>query len=240
MPKLVAYIGFGICFIVFSGAMLALTPAWKKIFKGKHTPALSTVTISSVPIIGYGSVVPNSSKQSSPSNRPPMFLDIIFLICMFIIFAFGIGMMYLWITGKLIGTIGFGQILLFVFSIIIPILVFIDIFHWQRKQYKLGRSYVYKDKIVKLDGDKNNIFDVCFKILDTTPKSTILEANKPKLVKALINGYIITITIRLMRNKKVAVHIESDSQWVTVKIDWGVNQRKVNNIDRLIRSEVGH
>jgi hypothetical protein len=185
MPSWVAYIGFSICFVIFSGAILALTPVWKKIFMGKTVPASSIATTSSVPVGNYSSIVPSGIKQRSPSNRPPMLFDVILLICMSIILAFGVWMMYLWITGKLAGIIGFGQILLFVLSIIFPILGFIDVFHWQKRQYKLGRSCVYKDKVVRLDGNRDKIFDICFKILDTMPKSTIIEANKPKLVKAL-------------------------------------------------------
>lgn len=240
MPYWIIYVGFGICFIVFSGAMLALTPIWGKIFKRKTTPAFNIATAPNVPTSNYSSIVPNSIKQPSPSNRPPMFFDVILLICMSIILAFGIWMMYLWITAKLAGVIGFGQVLLFVLSIIFPILIFTDIFYWQRKQYKLGRSCVYKDKVMRLDGDKDKIFDICFKILDTTPKSIIIEANKPKLVKAFVSGYMITIAIKPMRNKKVEIHILSDSQWMTTKIDWGVNQRKVDKLDHQIREEMGH
>ncbi|MCJ7515529.1 MAG: hypothetical protein MUO89_06135 [Dehalococcoidia bacterium] len=239
MPNWIIRVGFGICFILFSGAILALTPIWNKIFKIKTIPVSSVTTTSSAPTGNYNSLVPNSVKQPNPSNRPPMLFDVVLLICMSIILAFGIWMMYLWITGKLIGIVGFGQLLLFVLSIAFPILIFIDIFHWQRRQYKLGRSCVYKDKVINLDGDRDKIFDICFNILDAAPKSTIIEAYKPKLVKALINGYVVTITVKQMRNKKIEIHILSDSQWMTTKIDWGVNQRRVNKLDRLIREKIG-
>ena len=233
MPKLVAYIVFGICFLVFSGAMLALTSRGKKLF-GIHNDAPTP----SVLVSSYSSVIPDSTSQISPRNRPPLFFDVLLLLSATIIFSFGIWMMFMWISGKLTAMIGFGQMLLFAFSIVTPILAFVDVFYWQRKQYKLRRSFVYKEKVERFSGDKDNIFDICYKILDTLPKSTIIEAPKPKLVKALINGYIATITIRPLRNKRVEVHIISDSQWMTTKIDWGVNQRKVNKIDRMIRSEI--
>ncbi len=128
---------------------------------------------------------------------------------------------------------------LFTFSIVAPILAFVDVFYWQRRQYKLGRSSVYKDKIIKIDGDKNKVFDTCFEILDTIPKSTILKSVKPKSVRALIGEYIITVIIKSIRNKKVEIHIESDSVWMTTRIDWGVNQRGINKLDRLIRAKIG-
>ena len=234
IPKVVANIGFGVCFIIFSGAMLALTPVGKKLFRIHNDAPIPSVLVSN-----YSSIIPDNTSQISPRNRPPLFFDVLLLISMTIIFTFGISMMYMWISGKLTAMIGFGQMFLFTFSIVAPILAFVDVFYWQRRQYKLGRSSVYKDKIIKIDGDKNKVFDTCFEILDTVPKSTILESVKPKSVRALIGEYIITVIIKSIRNKKVEIHIESDSVWMTTRIDWGVNQRGINKLDRLIRAKIG-
>lgn len=177
-----------------------------------------------------------------PSNHPPVLLKVIMTACCLIILAFGLLTIYLWIAGEIVGQITLAWIYFFVVFIVLPILGLLDIYAWEKKYYKLGKSARAKDKTIILHGDINEIFNKCLKVIDTRigmrTNSRIIIMDRPKLIKAIFGDSILTVKARFMQNNKVRVDFSSDSQWVTTKIDFGVNQRNVDKFECLILAEM--
>jgi hypothetical protein len=177
-----------------------------------------------------------------PSNRPPVLLKVIMTACCLIILAFGLLTIYLWIAGEIVGQITLAWIYFFVVFIVLPILGLLDIYICEKKYYELGKSARAKGKTIILHGDINEVFNKCLKVIDTRigmrTDSRIIIMDRPKLIKAIFGDSILTVKARYIQNNKVRIDFLSDSQWVTTKIDFGVNQRNVDKFDRLIRSEM--
>jgi len=177
-----------------------------------------------------------------PNNRPPVLFNRILTACSLILLVFGLLSVYLWITGRIVGQISLSWMFFFVVFIVFPILALLDTYIWEKKYYKLGRSTKAKYKTIVLRGDINEVFHKCLKVIDARMRmrtnSRIIIMDRPKLIKALIGGFVISITTRCMTDNKVRIYFLSESQWVTTKIDFGINQRNIDKLDYLIRSEM--
>jgi hypothetical protein len=151
-------------------------------------------------------------------------------------------LVYPLITGKETLHNNLTWLLIIILFIGLPILSLVDTFFLERKSYNLKRSPIARHGEIILKSDIYTVFDICHKVLYIKPKKTSqISVTRPKVIQALIAGHMITITNRRLRGGQVKVIVESDSQWRTTKIDfWGINQRNVDKIIRLICSEVSH
>ncbi|MBL7208853.1 MAG: hypothetical protein ISS52_02020 [Dehalococcoidia bacterium] len=178
-----------------------------------------------------------------PNNRPPVLFNRILTACSLILLTFGLLSVYLWITGRIVGQTSLSWMFFFVVFIVFPILALLDIYIWEKKCYKSGRSARAKDNTIILRGDINEVFNRCLKVIDARVRmrtnSRIIMMDRPKRIKALIGGFVISVTTRRMRDNKVRIYFLSDCQWVTTKIDFRMNQRNVDRFDRLLRLEMG-
>jgi hypothetical protein len=170
-------------------------------------------------------------EQRELSNRPPVILSIVLLFCAFLLFAFGVFVIYGWVAGIAEFQMGGVTLCFFVLFICLPAYIFVDHFFIQPKYYKLDRSLVAKEARIIIANDADAVFDACYKALDSM-KATINIINKPKLLKAKIRNSVMTIKIRRIKGSTVGVYILSDSKWLTVKFDAGANQR---NIDTFLK-----
>jgi len=166
-------------------------------------------------------------EQREPCNKPPAILSIVLITCSFLMLAFGVWGVYLWVAGKVAVQIDMWTIFFLVLFLILPIWVFVDTFILQRKFYRLGKSMVAKEADVVYDGDANTAFNACQRVLDKM-RASIIKMDKPKLLKARLRKSMITVTIRYRKGSKARINILSDSQWLTVKFDVGANQRNMD------------
>ncbi len=165
--------------------------------------------------------------QRESGNRPPLILSIVGVTCTMLILAFGGLAIYFWIVGSVAFRIDGTTILFLVLFVLAPIAVLIDTFFLERKSYRLGRSWVFKDARAVLDGDIDIAFDRCLKALSAM-KAVVIRMKRPTLVKARFGKSVIIVKLRHRSGPKVGVHVMSDSQWLTVKLDGGANQRNID------------
>jgi hypothetical protein len=237
MPKGLEYIGITICGLVIIGIMLSHTPIRDKLLGRK------TVTAPSAPSsASYKNVL--KIKQREPSNRPPIILEIALIVCLLILLAFGVLAICLWIKGEIAAPSGLSGILAFVFFVALPIWFLVDILILERKHYKSGESSVAKNKTIILYGEINEVFDGCIRVLGRM-KVIPITIDKPKLFKgylrSLLGNSIITLKTNKVRGGKVKIYVLSDAKWVTVTWDiFNVNQRNVDNFERLFLSNSSH
>lgn len=169
--------------------------------------------------------------QREPSNRPPVILSIVSVACTLVILAFGGFAIYLWIADRAAFRIDGETILLLVFFVFAPIAVLVDTFFLEPKSFRLGRSWVLRDARAVLDVDIDIAFDRCLRALSGM-EAPVIRMRRPALVKARLGKSVITVKLRRRSGLKVGIHVLSDSQWLTVKVDGGANQR---NIDTFLR-----
>lgn len=167
-------------------------------------------------------------EQREPSRRPPASLLLIPLIFSYLMLAFGIWAIYMWIAGIAKFQIDFVTVLVFVGFIGIPLWIISDHFFIQPKYYKRGRSHVAKEARVTVANDADTVFDACYRALDSM-QAAIRIMEKPNLLKANIRNSMMTITIIQIEGSRVRVYILSDSKWLTVKWDAGANQRNIDS-----------
>lgn len=188
----------------------------KKVEQNKDRPTqITTVRISKI-------------EQSEPSRHPPAILLVITTIPALILFAFGILVIYTWITGIIEFQIDIASILLLLLFIGLPIYIVIDLFIIQQKYNKRGKSYVAKEARATITNDTDTVFDACYDALYAM-HAVIRIMRRPYLLEANIRNSIMTILIMQIENSKVSVYILSDSRWLTVKWDGGANQRNIND-----------
>jgi len=250
MKPWIAYIGIGFCVLVAIWAIFApasIFDKWKNgwsmflkrgfIRHGKTVTAMARTS----DVENYKEVL--SIQRQEPSNRPSVLSQIISTICSFIIITYGLILLNFWRIGKLTMQINLYWFLFLVFFIAFPIFIILDTYVWERKYYKLGKSAVEKHETITLYGDIDKIFYRCLKVIRERIKlrknSRILKMEKPKFIKALIGGSIITIETRQVEKDVTEIYCQSDSQWLTAKFDWGTNQRNVDKFECLILTEVG-
>jgi uncharacterized protein (DUF1499 family) len=179
-------------------------------------------------------------KGQEPSRQPHIVFSTVLSACCLIIFLSGLYFAYLIIVGKIPIPNSPNLLLLFLIFVAFPIYGLVDLWFLNRKYYRLNRSKVAKQAEIVFKSDVNTVFEKCLKILDVRPQQTsTIEIEPPKLIKAQIRGSIITIAVRNIGHNQAKVNIESDSQWRTVKFDFGVNQRNIDKIVRLLILEMG-
>jgi len=227
MPDSVFYIGVTICSIAIVLSILAITPLWNRLF---------SIRPATVPIMtDYSNTIREYGRE--PSNKPPSALNYILIASSIIMLLFGSLAAYFWLTGGITGQINLYWIMFFAVFIGIPILTLLDIFVWEKKYYKLGKSARHAEKTITVKDNINNIFNRGLRVLNIKPTETsVIKIDRPKLIKAQIAGFIVTIKTRHVLKGLVNIYILSDSRWLTTKFDWGVNQKNVDKIDRLIHS----
>lgn len=174
--------------------------------------------------------------QRETSRRPPVILSIILVTCSLLMLAFGGFGIYFWIVGRMVFRIDGGTILFLILFVFAPIAVLVDTFVFERKSYRLGRSWVFRDTRAVLDGDIDIVFDRCLRALSAM-KAVVIRMKRPTLVKARLGKSVITVKLRQRSGSKVGIHVMSDSQWLTVRLDGGANQR---NIDTFLSELSNH
>lgn len=171
-------------------------------------------------------------EQRERSRRPPVILSIVSLISACVLLAFGVLVMYIWISGTVEFRMDLSTFLFFLLFIGLPLFIIIDTIRddlfIQPKYYKLGRSHVAKEARVTVANDADTVFDACYRVLRSM-QATIRIMEKPRLLKANIKNSVIIVRIRRIRGSKVQIYILSDSKWFTAKFDAGVNQRNVDS-----------
>jgi hypothetical protein len=227
MPDSVFYVGVTICSIAIVLSILAITPLWNRLFGSR--PATAPI------IVDYSNTIREHGRE--PSNKPPSVLNYILIASSILMLLFGLLAVYFWVTGGITGHIDLYWVMFFVFFIGIPILSLLDTFVWEKKYYKSGKSARHAEKTMTMRGDINNIFNQGLRVLNIRPTETsVIKIDRHKLIKAQVAGFIITIKTRSMLRGLVNIYILSDSRWLTTKVDFGVNQKNVDKIDRLIHS----
>jgi hypothetical protein len=171
-------------------------------------------------------------EQRELSRRPPVILSIISLISACILLAFGVLIMYIWISGTVEFRMDISTFFFFLLFIGLPLFIIIDTIRddlfIQPKYYKLGRSHVAKEAKVTVVNDADTVFDACYRVLRSM-QATIRIMEKPRLLEAKIKDSVMTIKLRRIKGSKVQIYILSDNKWFTAKFDAGVNQRNVDS-----------
>jgi hypothetical protein len=237
MPDWVFYIGYTVCGLTIIGASLSLTPIWDTLFKKK---TLTIAPTPNLPANEYKNIL--GIMQDEPSNHPPIIFNIISTILSSVILAFGLMGVYVWIIGRMQGQPFSSLIIWSIIFVAFPIYNILDTYIGERKYYRLGKSAVAKHKTIILRGHIDEIFNTCLKVINARIEkkrnSRIWKMDRPNLIKALIGGLVITVETKHVENNKVAVYIQSDSPWVTTKIDFGNNQRNIDRFEHFIQSEL--
>lgn len=235
VPNWVVYPLICICGLVIIGSILAFTPFWDKFSKKEPIQALS-IDSDSIPSTNtYGSIVRITAQE--PSKHAPIIIDIVLVICSLIILASGILIMCMAILdGVIPRDFDAGWLMFILLLIVSPIWILVDTIIFERKQRKLDRSRVAKEKTVDLYDKADAVFDRCLQAI-VTWQSSIIAMNRPKLIKARWRNSIITVTVTNMAYGRVRVHTLSDSKWTTTKWDFGINQRNVDSLERLLQTK---
>ena len=166
-------------------------------------------------------------EQQEPSNKPPVILSIILLICSFLLLAFAVFAIWLWSSGRVTFMFDPSIVLFSIIFVIFPLSAIIDTFVIEPKRFKLGRSFVAKEANIDFDLDISVAFDKCLKALKNID-AHVIKLNKPKYIIALTNKSKFTITLRRIKGAKSKANIICDSQWLTVKFDAGANRKNLN------------
>lgn len=193
------------------------------------------------PIANYKKVL--SMLGQEPSNKPSVSMNSISTICSLIIFIYGLLILNLWYTGKLHIQNSLYWFFFIGLFIVFPLLILLDIYVWEKKYFKMKKSHVEKHKTFTLRGNLDVVFDGCLKVFENRIRmkknSQILKMERPKSIKAIIGGSVIIVETRQVKKGVVEIYFQSDSQWLTTKFDFGLNQRNVDLFEGLILAEVG-
>lgn len=174
-------------------------------------------------------------ERQEPSNRPPLWLNLIGITASLLLLAVGIFQTYLVLSGTIIAKLNLEWIAFYLLFGILPIWLLIEPFTLDRKYYKSGRSATAMDGTYVINGDITDVFNRCFSILETM-KAKIIKKNTPSLVKARIDKSNISVEVG-QKDDKVQVYIISDAHWVTVKIGRGRNQRLIDEFQKHLIDE---
>lgn len=167
-------------------------------------------------------------EQREPSNRPPRLLSVPPLVFSFLMLAFSIWAISMWVAGMAEFQVGFWLVIFLALFIGLPFFIIWDHFFIQRKYYKLGRSHVAKEARITVANDAETVFDACCRALDSM-QAAVSILRKPNLLKAKVRNSVMVITITQIEGSKVRVYIRSDSKWLTVRWDMGANQRNIDS-----------
>lgn len=236
IPNWLIYPIISICGLIVIGSILALTPLWDRLFKKEPVQTLPSEGDSSIPFTNmYSSIVRIKSRE--PSKYPPVVFETALVICSLILLASGTWIIYLAISSRVILRDFNTSWLMFILLIIVlPLWILVDTFIVERKQRKLGRSRVAKEKTVDLDDEPDAVFEKCRRAI-IEEQSSIIALDRLKLIKAQWRKSIVTLTITNMGHGRVRVHILSDSKWITTKWDFGTNQKNVDAFERLLQTK---
>jgi hypothetical protein len=235
MPSYIARIGvyfFGVMAVII---ILSYLPS---LFRKKTVSELSP--LSSFPDKYYESIL--DIKGEEPSSRPSM-LDNMTLVYLSITSFALLGA----ITTKIPIHFNLEWVLLFLVYAGLPSWLLVDMFIFERRQNRLGKSRVATPpRTIILSSDIQTVFNKCLKILDMMNTTRII-VERPRLIKAWQReksrrGNVITVNLNRGRGKGTSTKIEivSDSQWTTTRWDFRhVNRRNVDTFERLIISEIG-
>ena len=187
------------------------------------------------PNVNYDTTV--RIKSEEPNNHPPIVYYVLMVLNGVLIFAFGVWIITLAIVGNTWQQVNANiWLIFFLISVVFPIWMIVDIMVFDRRQRKLGKSHVAKEKTIDLKGDANTMFDRCWQVIHTS-ESSIIIMEKPKLIKARWRNSIMTVTVANLGHGSVRVRISSDSRWVTTRWDFGKNQKNVDTFDSLLHTK---
>lgn len=184
------------------------------------------------------SINPNISKIESPEppNRLPVFFDVVLLILTGIIF---LGAAYEIIVMN-ISKASFNVLGLAFFTICFigaPVLVWVDIFYWERKHIKSRESYRVGKTSFTYNADNIDIvFNRCYAVLNLMKADPPEQMNKPTLLKSSLKNSYITVTIKHIGARAFNIDVKSDAERVEIWWDWGRNKRNINTFRRLMLS----
>jgi hypothetical protein len=148
--------------------------------------------------------------------------------------ALGVLSIYLWITDKMPLRPNVITVVYVTLFIIYPIAFLLNLFIFEPRQRKLGKSRVAKESTIVITGAINDIFDKCYKALDVMGFAPV-ALERPKLIEAHKKDNLIKINCHT-RAGKVSIFIQSDGLWTTTRIDFGLNRRNLERFERLIRT----
>ena len=169
--------------------------------------------------------------QTEPQRKPPLIIVGVLLTCLFIILAFGI----FGLVAVFLGVIKFTPSFI-IFVILFGILPFwglLDLFIFDRRYYKIGKSYVEHHVQITSGEDIEHVFEQSRSALGEM-KAFIFKKDTPKFLKARLGKSIIMVRLESTETKKTIINMSSDAQWMTVKFDLGENQNNINKFQSII------
>jgi hypothetical protein len=179
--------------------------------------------------------------QPELPNKPPLYSDIILLILWTFIFIIGSLVFYYIIKGRITteSNTSWQWLGFIILCFIIPILVWINTFVWNRNSIKKGKSWTFKEIEFTYiaNEDIDLIFLKCYEALMSMNAKTPIKMERPKLIKVPVNERIFTVTINKIRKDRFSIKASSDTQYLTTKIDYGVNKRNINDFQLLLLKE---
>ena len=210
----------------FSGILLligilGLFGVWNKLFH-KNSKTIPTPIISPI-------------EQIKHDKRPSTILSLFWVLFFCLLLAGGVWQVYLWWIGKIPIHLNLSTILFPFAFLLFPIYALVDIFVIRRKYYRLDKSSLVKDADFILDGNTNNIFDNCRRIL-LEMNITKLKRKSPNLLKAQLGKSRIVVKITQRKDLKVNIYIFSDVIWWIERHDYGSNQKNIDTFTKLLYS----
>jgi hypothetical protein len=232
MPYWIPILVECICAIIIIGVLLSFTSAGKKVFhiENLHKPISSNISLNEY-------LKATKISQQEPKNHPPIIFDVIFILCCIFTLLGGIFIVVIAIKSKILPEkFNINWLITIILLLGLPIWGISDTLIFERKQNKLSKSYVAKEKTVDIKGNIGEIFDICIKAITSYPHIIwILE--KPKIIKASWHGSVISIKMSNLGHSVIRVQILSDARWTTAKWDFGKNQKNIDTLVRIITQE---
>ena len=120
------------------------------------------------------------------------------------------------------------MVVILILIIALPILLLLDVYKTELRLRRGERSRVFKWAEIEIIADYNSLLIRCFQVLsDIGARITHYNA-VIGMVEAEFQRHIIVLEIRAFQNDRYTVYISSDCKKPTVKIDFGINQKIVN------------
>jgi len=138
--------------------------------------------------------------QTEPQRKPPLIIVGVLLTCLFIILAFGI----FGLVAVFLGVIKFTPSFI-IFVILFGILPFwglLDLFIFDRRYYKIGKSYVEHHVQITSGEDIEHVFEQSRSALGEM-KAFIFKKDTPKFLKARLGKSIIMVRLESTETKKL-------------------------------------
>lgn len=250
MPDCVIFIVYTVCGLAIIGAILSLTPIWDRWFPiwskwfPKRTSVITELS-TNLPrhdnsMKWYENIV--DVNEPAPNRRPSMISNIFFTIFNTLVIGYGLFVIYIMIIAFMANQFNWTWAIAPILLLAPPIWNLVDYFVKARRRYKLGKSSREKHKTIIWRGELDRIFTVCLKVIycrtEKKINSRVFRVKRPELIRILFGSCILTVMIRQLVNDEVRIYFQSDNQYVTDSLDFGKNQRNVDELDRLFREEL--